>query len=67
MTELATPPRSAVPVERTWDAASVFATVEDWEAELEAIVADLPGLEAFAGRLAEGRQVTIEALALRDG
>jgi oligoendopeptidase F len=66
LTELATPPRSAVPVERTWDASSIFATVDDWEAELEAIVADLPGLEAFAGRLAEGAQVTIEALATRD-
>lgn len=66
MTELATPPRSAVPVERTWDASSVFATASDWLAELEAIVADLPRLEAFAGRLAEGSSTTIEALAARD-
>ena len=29
------PPRSAVTVERTWDAASVFATIGEWEAELE--------------------------------
>jgi oligoendopeptidase F len=66
MTELATPPRSAVPVEGTWDASSVFATDADWLAELEAIVADLPRLEAFAGRLAEGSAVTLEALAARD-
>jgi oligoendopeptidase F len=66
MTETATPPRSAVPVERTWDAASVFPTVEAWEAEVEAIGADLAGLEAYAGRLAEGPEVTLEALATRD-
>jgi oligoendopeptidase F len=61
-----TQPRSAVPVERTWDQASVFATVEAWEAELEAVLADLPGLEAFRGRLAEGAAVATEALAARD-
>ena len=62
----ATPPRSAVPVERTWDAASVFATPEEWGSALEALVADLPKLEALAGRLAEGPTVTLEALATRD-
>ena len=66
MTEVATPPRSTVPVERTWDAESVFATTALWEAELEAVVADLPAMEAFAGRLAEGPSVTIDALAARD-
>jgi oligoendopeptidase F len=55
-----------VPVERTWDAASVFATAEAWEAEVESIAADLPGLQAYAGRLAEGPRVTLEALAARD-
>jgi len=50
MQDTATQPRSAIPVDRTWDAASAFATVEAWEAELDAVIADLPGLEAFAGR-----------------
>jgi oligoendopeptidase F len=62
----ATPPRSAAPVERTWDAESVFASSEAWGAALQALVADLPRLEAFAGRLAEGPTVTLEALAMRD-
>jgi oligoendopeptidase F len=66
MTDTATQPRSAVPVEHTWDAESVFATVGDWEAALDALVADLPALEAFAGRLAEGASTTVEALAARD-
>jgi oligoendopeptidase F len=66
MTDLATPPRSAVPVNRTWDAASVFASVEEWTAELDALVSELPGLEQLAGRLAEGPEVTIDALRRRD-
>ena len=66
MTEVATPLRSAVPVDRTWDAASVFETVSDWEAALEAIVADLQSLAAYAGRLVEGSSVTVEALAAHD-
>jgi oligoendopeptidase F len=66
MENVATPPRSAVPVERTWDEASVFPTAEAWEAEVEAIGADLPGLARIAGRLAEAPTVTLEALAARD-
>ena len=46
-----TPPRSEIPVERTWDAASVFETPEAWAEALEALVGDLAKLEAFAGRL----------------
>lgn len=61
-----TPPRSAVPVDRTWDAASVFATVDAWEAELDAVIADLPSVQAFEGRLDEGVLVTIQALQARD-
>jgi oligoendopeptidase F len=44
----------------------VYATVEAWEAAADALAADLPGLEAYAGRLAEGATVTVEALAARD-
>jgi oligoendopeptidase F len=67
MLETATQPRSAAPRERTWDATSVFASVEEWEGELEAVLAELPDLEAFKGRLAEGPAVTIQALEARDG
>ena len=48
-----TVPRDSVAADRTWDAASVFPTVEAWEAELEAVLADLAGLAAFSGRLGE--------------
>ncbi len=66
MTGIVTPPRSELPVERTWDAESVFASIAVWESALEAVLTDLPGLEALAGRLAEGPEVTLEALGRRD-
>ena len=66
MTEVATPPRSDIPVERTWDAESVFPSIDAWDAALEALLADLSGLESFTGRLEEGPDVTIDALAARD-
>jgi oligoendopeptidase F len=64
--DTATQPRSAAPEERTWDAASVFPSVDAWEAELEAIVADLPRFEQLKGKLADGAAATVEALVARD-
>ena len=58
--------RDSVPADRTWDADSVFPTVAAWEAELEAVLADLLELAAFSGRLGESAQVLIEALQARD-
>lgn len=66
MTDFATPLRSAVPIERTWNAESVFPTVAAWEAELEAVLTDLPSVTAFQGRLAETPAVLAQALAARD-
>jgi len=50
VTEATTPPRSAVPVERTWDAESVFTTTEAWGTELESVREDTVGVAAFRGR-----------------
>ena len=58
--------RDSVPVERTWDAESVFSSVEAWEAELDAVLADLPSVTQFEGRLGEGPIVLREALEARD-
>ena len=46
--------RSEVPVEQTWDLASVYATPADWDAACAELAAQLPELAAFRGRLAEG-------------
>ncbi len=50
----ALPARGEVPVEHTWDLASVFPDDAAWEAEVARILDDLPQLERFRGRLGEG-------------
>ncbi|MBM3470658.1 MAG: oligoendopeptidase F [Armatimonadetes bacterium] len=50
----AVPPRSAIAVEHTWDAASIFPNDDAWEAAFRGIVDGLPALEAFRGRLGDG-------------
>ncbi|HRI57889.1 MAG TPA: oligoendopeptidase F, partial [Anaerolineae bacterium] len=55
MTEITSLPlRSEIPVEQTWDLASVYPTPADWEAACAELTAQLPALAAFRGRLAEG-------------
>src|SRR5690349_15865824 len=45
------PPRSDIPVEYTWDTASVFESDTAWEAELARIGAELPELGRAQGRI----------------
>ena len=59
--------RASVSLDRTWDDTSVFPTVEAWEAELEAMLAELPTLTALQGRLGESASVLVQALEARDG
>jgi len=55
------PLRSEIAPEYTWNAPSVFPGPAEWEAELKAIQADLPGIKAYQGRLAEGPAVLADA------
>lgn len=48
------PARNAIPVEYTWDAASVFATEAAWEAAVAEVETQIPQLTTFHGQLAEG-------------
>jgi oligoendopeptidase F len=57
MTELTLRSRSEIPVEHTWDASSVFLTVEAWEAAFTQVGETLPRLQRFSGRLAESPAV----------
>jgi oligoendopeptidase F len=57
------PTRSEIPVEHRWDLESVFAGDADWTAEYERVLAALPELERFAGRLGEGPDVLADFLA----
>ncbi|MCS6843609.1 MAG: oligoendopeptidase F [Caldilineales bacterium] len=62
MPQPALPHHSEIDPRYTWNAESVFPTVADWEAELEAVAAALPALSRFQGRLAEGPAVLAEAM-----
>lgn len=46
----------------TWNAESLFLTSKDWEAEVDNILASLPELQNFKGRLAEGSSTLADAL-----
>jgi oligoendopeptidase F len=50
------PPRSEVPVEETWSLESIFPDVTAWEKGREQVLAEIPAIAAFKGRLAEGPQ-----------
>jgi oligoendopeptidase F len=56
------PPRDQVPVEKTWDLESIFATEADWKAAFEELRARLPELKAFEGRLDGGPETLAECL-----
>ncbi|MEW5825680.1 MAG: oligoendopeptidase F, partial [Candidatus Bipolaricaulota bacterium] len=58
------PERSAVPVEETWDLESVFAAPQDWEAACKELLAQLPKLGSYKGRLKEGPAVLLEFIPL---
>lgn len=60
MNDKTLPIRSSVPVEETWDLASIFATPGDWEAACKELVNELPGLSAYQGKLSESPQVLLE-------
>jgi len=60
------PPRNKVNKKQTWNAESVFQSHKAWEAELEAILADLDSVRKFQGRLGESAGILLEALRARE-
>ncbi len=54
--------RSEVPEELTWDLTDIFATDEEWEAELRAVNADLTTVTRYEGRLHEGADIFLACL-----
>ena len=55
------PNRSEIDPKYTWNAPSVFADEAAWEAELEAVQADLPELSALQGKIADGAENLVAA------
>ncbi len=60
------PKRGEVPTAYTWNLESIYATDADWEADFARVVALLPEVRAFQGRLSESGEVLLEALQRRD-
>ncbi|MFZ0532872.1 MAG: oligoendopeptidase F [Anaerolineales bacterium] len=58
------PSRSEVPLEQTWDLASIFPAPKDWEAACNQLTNILPDLTAYQGRLGENPQVLLEFIQL---
>ena len=56
------PPRSEVPIEHTWDAASVFPNDAAWETEYTRVVAAIDGLDEYRGRLGDSPALLAEWL-----
>lgn len=55
------PPRSKIEKQFTWNAESVFKSTNAWEKEVKQILADIPKVKAYQGRLGEGPAVLLDA------
>ncbi len=65
MTDTTTlPSRSEVPLEQTWDLASIFPTPKDWDAACSQLNDMLPSLSAYQGHLGESPQNLLEFIQL---
>ena len=56
------PSRSKLDKKFTWNTESVFPSDEAWEKEVNQIIADIPTVKQFQGRLAESPSVLLDAL-----
>lgn len=56
------PLRSKVNKKYTWNAESVFKSKKTWDIEVENILADLPGIKKYEGKLGESPETLVEAL-----
>jgi len=62
MTLAHVPARNEIDPRHTWNAESVFATVDKWAAELAALSAGVGELDRFKGRLGDGPDALADAL-----
>ncbi|MFN8458798.1 MAG: oligoendopeptidase F [Anaerolineae bacterium] len=61
MAEITIPLRSEIPLKYTWNATSIFASSEAWEAELQSVLASLSELDRFRGHLGDSPVTLVEA------
>jgi oligoendopeptidase F len=62
----AIPTRAEIPVEHTWDTASIFATPEDWETAVGRLDTAVDEVAKYRGRLGSGPDVLARYLAAAD-
>jgi oligoendopeptidase F len=62
-----TTPRSEIPKEYQWDETHIYASLEDWEADLAKVEAMVPDLAAYEGRLGESADVLYEFITKTEG
>lgn len=55
-----TAPRSEIPEDYQWNPHHIFPNDEAWEAELSAVAADIPKLNEYRGKLADGASVLLD-------
>jgi len=58
--------REQVPVAETWNLAGIYATSDEWAADMRRIDGDIAALSAYQGRLGEGAAVALACLGARD-
>lgn len=58
------PSRAEVPVEQTWDLASIFPTPKDWEEACNQLTDMLPTLSSYQGLLDERPEILLEYIQL---
>jgi oligoendopeptidase F len=54
--------RAEVPPELTWNLADMFPREEDWETEFKAVGAELPKLDMYQGKLAQGPEIILDCI-----
>lgn len=59
-------PRESVPESERWDLGHIFATVDDWERERQALAAELPKIEGLRGTLGQSADQLFTGLSLID-
>src|SRR5215510_8844730 len=55
-------PRNKINKKYTWNAESVFKSTKEWDAEVASIMAELPNVKKYEGRLSESPEVLLEGM-----
>jgi oligoendopeptidase F len=59
-------PRSKIKKHQTWNAESVFASPEEFDAEVKGLLENLPAIKAFQGHLGDSPDMFLKAMAALD-